>query len=73
MKAVLTESIFRDPFTDKNKSYHFSFYGRSEEGTLNLNSDRFLHDPTEPIGNFDFEIEITIKAIRKTITQTTLQ
>ena len=73
MIAVLKKATWGDSFRERGKSYEFNFYGKNEEGTLNIDSNRFLHDPNESADNYDFEIEIKIKAIRKQSNETTLQ
>jgi len=73
MKAILKEATWGNSFRERGESYKFNFYGKNEEGTLNIDSNRFLYNPSESANDYDFEIEIKIKAIRKVDTETTLQ
>jgi hypothetical protein len=74
MKATLIKAKFSNPCVRvKSNSYHFTFYGEDDEGTLEFDSNRFLYDfGTESKNDYDFEIEIKIKAIKKQSCETIL-
>lgn len=74
MKAILREATFSNPHGRiKSNSYNFTFYGEHDEGTLEFNSNRFLYDRVKDSANdYDFEIEIKIKAIKKESYETKL-
>ena len=75
MKAILREATFNNPCLRlKSNSYQFDFYGEDDEGTLEFNSNRFLYDHIKDSANdYDFEIEVKIKAIKKQSYETILE
>jgi hypothetical protein len=74
MKAILRKATFSDPnLRVKSNNYYFNFYGEDDEGILEFDSNRFLYDNgVESANDYDFEIEIKIKAIKKQSYETIL-
>jgi hypothetical protein len=74
MKATLIRETYSDPSVrEKSNNYHFTFYGEDDEGILEFDSNRFLYDNgVESANDYDFEIEIKIKAIKKQSYETIL-